>query len=104
MNIFRRVTARHGFALAAVMLAAGVSTGARAEGEGTANYMPDRVAEILMEQARTAGMTACEAILVPVGTDGTFRLTYRVTRAGQPQVARPANGMSAVVQSSACPR
>lgn len=89
-----------GFAL----LSLGAAPRAQAEGEGTANYMPDRVAEILMEQARTAGMTACEAILVPAGNDGTFRLTYRVVRAGQPQTARPANSMTAVVQSSACPR
>lgn len=81
-----------------------LSPAARAEGEGGGNYMPDRVAEILMEQARVAGMTACEAVLIPIGTDGTFRLSYRVVRAGQPQVPRPANSMTAVVQSSACPR
>jgi hypothetical protein len=86
------------------LLALGGANLARAEGEGTANYMPDRVAEILMEQARAAGMTTCEAVLVPVGNDGTYRLTYRVVRAGQPAVARPANAMTAVVQSSACPR
>lgn len=85
-------------------LALGMANAARAEGEGTANYMPDRVAEILMEQARLAGMPTCEAVLVPVGNDGTFRLTYRVVRPGQPAVPRPINAMSAVVQSSACPR
>ena len=91
-------------ALAAATLVTCFAQGARAEGEGTANYMPDRVAEVLMEQARAASMTVCEAVLVPVGTDGTFRLTYRVARAGQPMVPRPANSMNAVVQSSACPR
>jgi hypothetical protein len=95
-----------GLTLAAGLFAAGLvlAPGARAEGEGTANYMPDRVADTLMQQARAAGMTACEAVLVPTGTEGTFRVVYRVVSAGQPQVARPANSMSAVVQSSACPR
>lgn len=96
----RRAALSTGLAL----LALGMAHAARAEGEGTANYMPDRVAEILMEQARAAGMTTCEAVLVPIGNDGTFRLTYRVVRPGQPAVARPANAMSAVVQSAACPR
>lgn len=106
MTPFRRITGLRGFALGAGLVAASLcaAPGARAEGEGTANYMPDRLAEILMEQARASSMPACEAILVPVGNDGTYRLTYRVVRAGQPQVARPANAMSAVVQSSACPR
>ena len=106
MTLFRCMTSIRGFALSAGLFAAALcaAPGARAEGEGTANYMPDRLAEILMEQARAASMPACEAILVPVGTDGTYRLTYRVIRAGQPQVPRPANAMSAVVQSGACPR
>jgi hypothetical protein len=95
----RRAVLSTGLAL----LALGMANAARAEGEGTANYMPDRVAEILMEQARAAGMRTCEAVLVPIGNDGTYRLTYRVVRPGQPAVARPANAMTAVVQSGACP-
>lgn len=106
MTLFHRMTSTRGFALGAGLFAAALcaAPGARAEGEGTANYMPDRLAEILMEQAAAARMTVCEAVLIPVGTDGTYRLSYRVVRPGQPQVARPANAMSAVVQSSACPR
>jgi hypothetical protein len=99
-STIRRALLSTGLALLALSMA----QTARAEGEGTANYMPDRVAEILMEQARAAGMTTCEAVLVPVGNDGTFRLTYRVVRQGQPAIPRPINGMSAVVQSSNCPR
>lgn len=106
MTMFPHIRDQRRVLLATGIFAASLafSSNARAEGEGTANYMPDRLAEILMEQARTANMPACEAILVPVGNDGTYRLTYRVVRPGQPMVARPANAMSAVVQSSACPR
>jgi hypothetical protein len=76
---------------------------ARAEGEGT-NFMEDRVAMILMEQAQRANMPVCEAVLIPT-TGGQFRIEYRVVRAGAPQVARPANGMTALVANPAgCPR
>lgn len=106
MTRFRPISAGRLLAVAAGLFAASLcaAPGARAEGEGFANYMPDRLGEILMQQAAAAQMTVCEAVLVPVGTDGTFRLTYRVVRPGQAQVPRPTNAMSAVVQSSACPR
>lgn len=106
MTRIQRMLSGRGLVLGAGLIAAGLiaTPGARAEGEGTANYMPDRVADILMEQAAAARMSVCEAILVPVGNDGTFRLTYRVVRPGQPQVARPANSMTAMVNSSSCPR
>ncbi len=106
MTHFHRMLTRPGLVLGAGLLGAALcaAPGARAEGEGAGNYMPDRTAEILMEHAAAARMSVCEAVLIPVGSDGTFRLVYRVVRPGQPQIARPANAMSAVVQSSACPR
>lgn len=88
-------------ALAAPLMAAPQQ--AQAEGEGT-NFMEDRVAIFLMEQAQRATMPVCEAVLIPT-TGGQFRLEYRVVRPGQPQVARPANAMTAVVANpGGCPR
>jgi hypothetical protein len=66
--------------------------------------MEDRVATLLMEQARAANMAVCEAILIPTAAN-QFRIEYRIVRPGQPQVARPANGMTALVMNPAgCPR
>jgi hypothetical protein len=80
-----------------------LSPAARAEGEGGGHFRPDRVAEVLMDQARQAGVTACEGILTPAG-NGTFRLTYRVVRPGTPMIARPDDGMTAVIMTDACLR
>lgn len=104
MTTIRHIPGGRGLALAIGIFAVALAPGARADGEGTANYMPDRVAETIMQQAAAAGMRACEAVLIPTGTAGTYRVVYRVVAANQPQVARPTNSMSAVVQSSACPR
>jgi hypothetical protein len=90
-------------ALAGAALIGLAGPGARAEGEGS-NFMEDRVATLLMEQARAATMPFCEAILIPTGAN-QFRVEYRVVRPNQPQVPRPANGMTALVMNPAgCPR
>ena len=77
---------------------------ARAEGEGDGAFMEDRVAEVLMQQAAAARMAACEAVLTPLGRDGTYRLTYRIVRPGDTMIARPANGMTAIILTDACRR
>lgn len=82
---------------------AGLPQQAHAEGEGT-NFMEDRVALLLMEQAERANLPVCEAVLIPT-TAGQFRVEYRVVRPGQPQVPRPANTMTVVVMGApGCPR
>lgn len=99
MNPFTRIALLA--ALAAPLAAAPQM--ARAEGEGT-NFMEDRVAIFLMEQAQRANMPICEAVLIPT-TPGQFRVEYRVVRPGQPAVPRPANTMTVVVTNApGCPR
>jgi hypothetical protein len=92
-----------GLGLAGGVLFGLAAPGARAEGEGT-NFMEDRVAQLLMQQAQAASMNVCEAVLIPI-SGNQYRLEYRVVRPGQPQVPRPANAMAAVVANPAgCPR
>ena len=75
---------------------------ARAKGEGT-NFMEERVAQLLMEQAAAVRMSVCKAVFIPLNGD-RYRLIYRVVRSGE-QVPRLANAMAAAVANSAgCPR
>ncbi|WP_207541117.1 hypothetical protein [Sabulicella rubraurantiaca] len=98
-----RHTAARRLALGAALGFVALAGPARAEGEGT-NFMEDRVARILMEEAERARMPVCEAVLIPAGNN-TFRIEYRVNRPNLPQVPRPPNGMSAIIATGApCPR
>ncbi len=99
MNFLRPSLAATGLILSGLAL----SPAARAQSTGGGEFLPDRVAEVLMAQAREAGMTTCECVLTPAG-NGTFRLTYRVVRPGVPMIPRPDDSMTAVIVTDACLR
>lgn len=101
---FRNALRAAGLALPLAAGALALSPAARAEGEGGGAFMVDRVAEVLMQQATAANTVTCEGVLTPVGSDGTYRLTYRVVRPGDTMIPRPANSMTAIILTNACRR
>jgi hypothetical protein len=93
-------------ALAVPLLASGLvgSSAANAQSDGISNFAMDRTSEYLVDQAQAAGMTVCEGVLMPLGTDGTYRLIFRLVRPGEAVIPRPANSMPAIIMTDNCPR